>query len=159
MLSTSVPKASAVENGDCAGHIDPQSLPGLLERLVKSDPDFAKGDCKGHYQIRLHETWMVVRAINPDDFDFMRLDRAIRERITERGWHYGLGLMSSIVLKTKLARVCIPGSADEQASSYIPRPMWIWESHESEDAIALLRAYVQGLEKVEELRHADHAAA
>lgn len=153
MTSTSVPKASS--------QIDPNSLPGLLEKLVQIDSDFAKRDFgKDHYQVRLDETWMVVRTINTDVFDLMRLDYAIRSRITERGWHYGLGLMSSIVLKTKLARVCIPGSANEEAVPYIPRPLWIWESHESEDAIALLRAYVQGMERIEALvSHVDQAAA
>lgn len=160
MVSTDVPKASAVENGDCAGFHDPSSLPGLLEKLIESDREFVKRDSgKGHYQIRLKETWMVVMAIHPDDFDFMRLDRAVRSRITERGWYYGVGLMSSLVSGTSPARICIPGSTDADAVPHIPRPLWIWESHENEDAIALLRAYVKAVEKVAELRHANDQAA
>jgi hypothetical protein len=159
MDSTTIPTASANGNGDCAGHLDPDSLPGLLEKLVERDREFIRRDFgKGQYQIRLKEYWMVIRTENVDDFDFMRLDRALRERITERGWHYGLGLMSSAVLHGRLARICIPASSSG-SPCLIPRPLWIWESHQEEDAIALLRAYCMAVEKVEELLNATNHAA
>jgi hypothetical protein len=153
-------RGSATENGDCAGSY---KLPDLLEKLVKQDGEFIKpDDIEGHYQVRIKGTWMVVDSVYPDDFDFMRLDRALRLRINERGWHYGLGLMSSAVLCGRLARICIPctgtRSVQQAGEPYISHPIWIWESHKDEDAIALLRAYVQGLEKIEELVNANHAA-
>jgi hypothetical protein len=159
MVSTTIPTASANGNGDCAGKLDPNSLPGLLEKLVERDKEFIRRDIgKGQYLIRLKECWMVVHGDNADDFDYMRLDYALRARVRERGWHYGLGLMSSAVLHGQLARIRIPASASG-SPCLIPRPLWIWESHQEEDAIALLRAYCVAVEKVEELLNATNHAA
>jgi hypothetical protein len=133
----------------------------LLDKLTTLDPDFVCFDNnKGNYLIRLKNNLLVIAWKYSDEFDYMRLDRALRARITERGWLYGIGLMSSAILSTKLARVCIPSSKDLSSPPYIPRPLWIWESHEEEDAIALLRAYCRAVEKIEELMaHANNQVA
>lgn len=139
-------------------------LSELLEKLVATDGDFVRcGFHDGNYQVRIGEYWMIVQSQFADEFDFMRLDRALRSRITERGWHYGLGLMSCAVLDSKLARICIPASdtqvyAESCPLPFLPRPLWIWNSHPTEDAIALLRAYVNALEKIEERLNVGNAA-
>lgn len=133
--------------------INPESVEGLLERLIANDSDFIKHNwTPGTYQIRLNETWMVISSRNPDDFDFMRLDRALRSRIHEKGWKYGLGIMSGVALNSQLARIYIPGN--HESNPMMPRAIWIWESHGTEDAIALLRAYVKATEKILELANA-----
>jgi hypothetical protein len=138
--------------------LNPESFEGLLERLLKRDPEFIKRNWdSGTYQIRLNDYWMVVSANNPDDFDFMRLDRAIRSRINERGWKYGLGIMSGVVLNSQLARIYIPGNDD--LNPMMPRALWIWESHSTEDAIAILRAYVKAVETISESKNADTTEA
>lgn len=109
---------------------DPTSLVGLLEILLETDREFVKRSFNdGHYQVR--------------------------SRITERGWHYGIGLMSSLILHTKLARICLPST---ESAPFISKPLWVWESHENVDAIALLRAYVKAVEKFQELVDAHSAA-
>jgi hypothetical protein len=138
-----------------------KELSELLDKLINLDSTFVCFDNSGgNYLVRLKENWLTIAWQYSDDFDYMRLDRALRARITERGWFYGLGLMSSAVLNTKLARVCIPSSKDLSSSPYIPRPLWIWGSHEEEDAIALLRSYCRAVEKIEELMaHANNQVA
>jgi len=134
--------------------LNPESFEGLLERLLKRDPEFIKRNWDSDtYQIRLNDYWMVVSANNPDDFDFMRLDRAIRSRITQRGWKYGLGIMSGVALNSQLARIYIPGN--DELNPMMPRALWIWESHSTEDAIAILRAYVKAVETILESKNAD----
>jgi hypothetical protein len=137
-----------------------KELSELLDKLISLDSGFVCFDKSGgNYLVRLKEDWLAIEWQYSDDYDYMRIDRALRARITERGWFYGLGLMSSAVLNTKLARVCIPSSKDLSSLPYIPRPLWIWESHETEDAIALLRAYCRAAEKIEELlAHVNQAA-
>ncbi|HEY9610499.1 hypothetical protein [Allocoleopsis sp.] len=162
-MVTAFKTASANGNGDCAGKLD-SDLSELLEKLAKTDADFVRvGFSDGTYQVRIGDYWMVVRSRFADEFDFMRLDRALRSRITEQGWHYGLGLMSSAVLHGRLARICIPPSSTQTYVEscplpFIPRPLWIWASHPTEDAIALLRAYVTAVEKIEERLNVSNAA-
>lgn len=136
----------------------------LLEKLVERDPEFIKRDFgEGQFLVRLNEDWLVIRTKSVDDFDFMRLERALKVRIKERGWHYGIGLMSAAILHGQLARIFIPATSTREQGSktcpYIPRPLWIWESHQTEDALALLRVYVQAVEKIEELNAHQTAAA
>lgn len=93
------------------------------------------------YIVKLKDEWLVIRTKDPDEHDFMRLDRALRRQIELKKLGFLMGTGSDLNAIVKLASVYIPVSEGDRA-------MWFSGSHETEEAIALLKAYVEATEAI-----------